>query len=59
MKEISDKMKEDLSRVVCDCFTCSDRGNFARCYLNRYKDCTRYNVIKLLKDDNKNRDKRN
>ena len=42
MEKISDGMKEDLEKVVCDNYICLERGDKARCYLDIYKFCKHY-----------------
>jgi hypothetical protein len=41
-KEISDGMKADLEKVICDNYNCLDRGEFPRCYLDVYRFCSKY-----------------
>jgi len=52
-KEISDGMKEDLQKVVCDNYICDSRGDVARCYLDygdgRYRECHKYKFFELFK----------
>jgi hypothetical protein len=47
-KEISDGMKADLEKVCCDNYTCSERGDRARCYLDIYRLCEKYEKPKGL-----------
>jgi len=42
MKEIDDHKKADLEKVCCDNLTCGERGDFARCYLDIYRNCPHY-----------------
>ena len=41
-REINNHKKADLEMVLCENFTCVHRGDYARCYLNAYKDCPLY-----------------
>ena len=41
-KEITDGMKKDLEKVICDNYSCLARGDIARCYEDIYKFCQRY-----------------
>jgi len=48
-KEITDGLKEDLEKVLCDNFVCMERGEYGRCYLDNgnvtYKFCPIYEVF--------------
>lgn len=51
--KISDGMKHDLGMVFCDMRTCSERGEYARCYLDNFKKCPYYFVRKIkIKNEN-------
>ena len=48
MTEITNGMKADLEKVVCDNLVCGERGDYGRCYLDIYKFCRRYEQPKHL-----------
>ena len=42
MKEITNGMRHDLEMIMCDNLKCQERGDYARCYLDIYKNCKHY-----------------
>jgi len=42
--KITDGLKADLEKVLCDNFVCMDRGEYGRCYLDIFKLCPIYKV---------------
>jgi hypothetical protein len=53
MKEITDGMKADLEKVCCSAYQCSERGDYARCYLDIYKNCIFYKALEKIKEKEK------
>jgi len=45
-REISDGKKADLEKVACDNYSCDERGERARCYLDIYRLCPKYDPDK-------------
>lgn len=50
MKEISDKLKGELAHVLCDMQSCGERGDYPRCYLDIYKNCSFYKLVEICEE---------
>ena len=52
--KITNGLKEDLEKVLCDNFVCMERGEYGRCYLDNgnanFKNCDKYRFYQNFKN---------
>ena len=57
--KITDGLKADLEKVLCDNLVCMERGDYGRCYLDIFKLCPKYKIYnKYNKSDNSEEQRR-